>query len=604
MANLTPTPGWDEVFQLETDTPVLGGPGGPDNLQAQALLNRTAFLEGATGSSKVGHTSAGIGAVATTVEKKLQEGVSIKADYQGVGDGSASDQTAVANAIASGYGSVLVNDGDKFLVTTLTNALGVELEGYGSIVKAITGGLQKLNSYGDKNQYVFGQEYMAAFHNLLIAQTAAPSRKPIMVFSGDSTTAGVGASADYFIDVLMKLAGENAGLQTPFGLSSINRGQSGANTQQWVDSFLAGDLAANPDLLVLRWGINDPGYLKDGSTPPLDAGQSFPNRRDANDFATSLRTGLSTIRASRGVDSLSILLMMPNSTSDTPNGRDELWYEQIAPIIKQAARDYQCTFIDTYAYLRDSRPAANIWMDDPFLDGRGIHPLDVMNTWITGLMAEVVFPIGLRNKIGKTNIRNIGGAEDAGDSARLPSFYPYGITISRADLPAAFPFDGSLITFRSADEILLQINFTYLNGDRRRFAFRLGRSAILSGEAADFGAWQIVGERADTVVVATGYSIPVSGSTRTVANGSVVVIEGYLVKDTPSTIPANTTIGTVPAGYRPVQDAFYGNLTVWDGTNFEQVRARINPTGEIVIIQATTLVVQRIWINASWTTFT
>lgn len=78
MANLTPTPGWNEVFQLETDTPVLGGAGGVANSQAQALLNRTAFLEGATGSSKIGHTPAGTGAVATSVQNKLRESMSVK----------------------------------------------------------------------------------------------------------------------------------------------------------------------------------------------------------------------------------------------------------------------------------------------------------------------------------------------------------------------------------------------------------------------------------------------------------------------------------------------------------------------------------------------
>lgn len=45
MTNLVPTPSFDDVFQLETTTPVLGGPGGPANSPAQALLNRTAYLE-------------------------------------------------------------------------------------------------------------------------------------------------------------------------------------------------------------------------------------------------------------------------------------------------------------------------------------------------------------------------------------------------------------------------------------------------------------------------------------------------------------------------------------------------------------------------------
>lgn len=45
MTNLTPTPSFDPVVQLETSTLALGGPGGPMNQQAQSLLNRTEFLQ-------------------------------------------------------------------------------------------------------------------------------------------------------------------------------------------------------------------------------------------------------------------------------------------------------------------------------------------------------------------------------------------------------------------------------------------------------------------------------------------------------------------------------------------------------------------------------
>lgn len=44
MANLTAVAGWDDVFQLEKETPVLGGAGGVANRQAQQLLNRTEKL--------------------------------------------------------------------------------------------------------------------------------------------------------------------------------------------------------------------------------------------------------------------------------------------------------------------------------------------------------------------------------------------------------------------------------------------------------------------------------------------------------------------------------------------------------------------------------
>lgn len=45
MANLTPTPGWDAVPQLETTTQAIAGPGGIMNAQAQALLDRTEKLK-------------------------------------------------------------------------------------------------------------------------------------------------------------------------------------------------------------------------------------------------------------------------------------------------------------------------------------------------------------------------------------------------------------------------------------------------------------------------------------------------------------------------------------------------------------------------------
>ena len=46
MANLTPVNSFDNVIQLETNTIALGGVGGIMNAQAQALLNRTAYLKG------------------------------------------------------------------------------------------------------------------------------------------------------------------------------------------------------------------------------------------------------------------------------------------------------------------------------------------------------------------------------------------------------------------------------------------------------------------------------------------------------------------------------------------------------------------------------
>lgn len=59
MANLTPTASWDDVPQLDTSTPALAGPGGPMNLQAQALLNRLEFLRYSNGAAglQIGRTA-------------------------------------------------------------------------------------------------------------------------------------------------------------------------------------------------------------------------------------------------------------------------------------------------------------------------------------------------------------------------------------------------------------------------------------------------------------------------------------------------------------------------------------------------------------------
>lgn len=46
MSSLPEESNWEpNIYQLETETPVLAGPGGPDNIQAQQLANRTLFLK-------------------------------------------------------------------------------------------------------------------------------------------------------------------------------------------------------------------------------------------------------------------------------------------------------------------------------------------------------------------------------------------------------------------------------------------------------------------------------------------------------------------------------------------------------------------------------
>lgn len=55
MANITPTPTYDDIIEIDTFTRVKGGPGGPANFQAQNIANRFAYLESTNGAGKIGY---------------------------------------------------------------------------------------------------------------------------------------------------------------------------------------------------------------------------------------------------------------------------------------------------------------------------------------------------------------------------------------------------------------------------------------------------------------------------------------------------------------------------------------------------------------------
>lgn len=169
MTNLTPNPGWSAVPEIETNTALLGGPGGPLNTQAQALLNRTeAIAQGVltdagatstwTGAEVVPMSRgagllqttltkiatfilsiftilivSGTGAVARTILAKLIDlPVSVK-DFGAKGDGATDDTTAVQNAlnfISVSGGRVVIPAGSTcYIAGNLAIPAGAVLEG-------------------------------------------------------------------------------------------------------------------------------------------------------------------------------------------------------------------------------------------------------------------------------------------------------------------------------------------------------------------------------------------------------------------------------------------------------------------------------------------
>ena len=384
--------------------------------------------------ARISYTQSGTGAVLRPTTEKALEQPSPQ-DYDAAGDGVTDDTTPLANAIAASPDLQL--DGD-YLVTAHSNIYGVPLNGEGRILTAVTGGLRQLNSRVDESQHMFGQEYLYAFHTKLMAGTTAS-----MVFSGDSTTEGGGtqATTPWLVNEVVLRLGKQRGHK----LTAVNAGHSNKTTAQWVSDYLTADLATAPDLYVVRWGINDPA-----------------NGRDLEDFTTSLRAGLEQCRATYGVDQMAIVLMVPNNTNDTPNGRDQKWYEQIRKVIRQAARDYLCACIDTYAIWHDANNGAGLWMDHVYGDGRSLHPKNVLNGSITSAMANFLFPAAFDLPLSGTYVPTVTASTNCTSAAPQGSlqWLRSGSVVTVSGVFVVTPATASGLVLFRASLPLLPDNFT------------------------------------------------------------------------------------------------------------------------------------------------
>mgnify|MGYP007083423824 CR=1 FL=1 len=98
-----------------------------------SAVNTITSIAGASPGSSAGisHIASGTGAVATTVQAKLREAVSVK-DFGAVGDGVTDDTTAIQNAINSGYEKIIFPEGVYITTAPLYIDGGITLEGENS----------------------------------------------------------------------------------------------------------------------------------------------------------------------------------------------------------------------------------------------------------------------------------------------------------------------------------------------------------------------------------------------------------------------------------------------------------------------------------------
>lgn len=356
---------------------------------------------------------------------------SFRIDYSAVGDGVADDTTAVTNALAAN--NRLFDNGD-FLVTAFDNAKGVVIDGNTRILKQTANIKQQINSYADKYQRVFGEEYLSSFHKKLIAKSAVK-----IILSGDSTTAGDGATSTiYHPDTLLNQITLNNRIPN---VTYVNSGAGGQSTVGWLSTYLAADLAQNPDVYILRWGINDSWG---GGTPEANA-TAFLGRMD---------TGLSTIRSTSGFDyqHLAIILQSQNPTTDDANGHQgQIFNELVNNGLRALARKYQCVFHDIYGTFQDSVHGHDyLTALDALKPNELIHPQNPLYVAMANKTFDILFPEYFRNS----------GVLDAGQSGRLlsdlPSAYSRGITHEYVESSNGWPISGFLITHHLSNDMYRQ----------------------------------------------------------------------------------------------------------------------------------------------------
>ena len=498
-----------------------------------------------TGASKIKATTAS-GIVTTTISN-LSGTIFIK-DYSPAGDGVTDDSIPFYNAVSYANANnikLILLEGKSYKVSGLYNPFGVEFIGGGKILKDTI----QLNNYTDRSKVFFGIEYLSHFHKLLIATTPVKS-----IFGGDSTTeeGGLDSSSTSlnFVPQTQRILQLLAGVT----ISNKNAGHSGKTSTDWVNTYLNQDSAYLPDLYVIKYGINDP-YLGGNITT----------------FENNIENGLKRLRSWKSDSLLSIVLMTPNSTSESSSNRDERWHESINLVLRSLARKYRCAFFDTYGLAKDSRNAYN-YMDKQ-ING-SIHPQGVMDTWIASELVNQILPLGLRSQtqINLSNYAkttNISGASVDKNAADLPATYPTtDISVYRSSNAAN---NGFLLTFKTVDSSLLQLNYAYNTNASPKFRYGSYKNSVNS-----WSGW-------NTDNIETNAS---DRSLSDLPTAFVTSTSGALAINRASTFPSNGAVITIPEiqgmalqlnySYLNSNALYYraGWQTTWN--SFEKILSNVN----------------------------
>ncbi|MGE6741711.1 SGNH/GDSL hydrolase family protein [Allorhizobium pseudoryzae] len=461
--------------------------------------------------------------------------------FGAVGDGEIFDDDAWQLAKTNGQPVYLPAE-RTYLVSDPSNDLGVRVYGPGQLVSPVTGGRRLRSSFlAETRPVVCGIEYLERAYQFIGTGSLLNIH-----FFGDSTVAGgFGEIINFSTAFSTALADSGVTLHT------VANHAVGGTT--WEDIDYAGYLGPSVGLFVIKYGIND---ASDG----------------LETFVSNMRGKLSSIRAASngGVGNLSIIIVGPTATSDSANNRDERWMESINLAIRQACRDYKCTFVDGYQLFADMWGASGIWGDD-IGGGVSVHLKNYANHRLVGRIVELCFP---RTSLATFAVnRYLNYASSSGVSklaTAAPSTYPFGTSIYRATVSNGWPEEGAVITERHADSVAQQ----------RLVVFAAGRTRVLSRTANVSGdTWNRLTSSYENITLVNSWAVYSTTVTprASLTHGGYVFLEGALA---PGVLDAGNLIAGLPAGMRPARELYFPMLL----NSGASVPVSINDDGTITLL--------------------
>ncbi len=389
--------------------------------------------------------------------------------------------------------------------------------------KYVSSGIISNTAPGATDGLGFGWEYLYHIRDMWMRIFLGTSNTaPVIVLAGDSNMNGDGVQNQIFKPEYGII---NAFVTAGFGKPDVRKmSVAGSNVKQWVLDTLPGQLAANPDVFILR-------------APLINGG---PGVRDSAEYW--IRRGLDSVRAhGKDMNNRTCIIEM---TSATP---DSAWYLSIQPWLRVVARDYQCVYIDTWTMWRDNAHGGDNWTD------AGFHPTDVLSMAIVGQMADVIAPRGISQMMGNNVFTNMNIEAPISDvSTILPwarPVWPKGISMYSVTLPSAaqYPVDGAVLAFVSSNTKMMQLNFG-----------PAGLGVRMGDTATGFGGWKFPLMANDTGLISVPKAFTSYQFTRSIKATNGVTVTGGLDADGLN-VSGATTLSTLHATGNGTVD---GSLTV------------------------------------------